>query len=136
LSVLAFKRCKTSKVWKIEPEVGDRSGARAVSNGMRSRLLLPLLALLAALVPAAGAGVADTHAPKDARLDWLPTDEWVMSAWMPFDEARLDAVVKTDHAELASWLDDHRTLLQLARAHGVPGSTAQLAHALVAPRLA
>jgi hypothetical protein len=103
---------------------------------MRYRLLLPILALLAALMSAAGAGAADTHAPKGARLDWLPTDEWVMSAWMPFDEARLDAVVKTDHAELTSWLDDHRTLLQLAHAHGVQGSTAQLAHALVAPRLA
>jgi hypothetical protein len=102
---------------------------------MRSRLLLPLLALLALLVGAAGAGAADTHAPKGARLDWLPTDEWVMSAWMPFDEARLDRVVETDHAELATWLDDHRTLLQLARRHGVRGSTAQLAHALVAPRL-
>jgi len=106
---------------------------------MRLRLLLPLLALLAmiaALVPAAGAGAADTHAPKGARLDWLPSDEWVMSAWMPFDEARLDRVVETDHDELVSWLDDHRTLLQLAQRHGVRGTTAQIAHALVAPRLA
>jgi hypothetical protein len=106
---------------------------------MRFRLLLPLLALaacLAALIAAAGAGAADSHAPKGARLDWLPSDEWVMSAWLPFDEARLDTVVKTDHDALVKWLDDHRTLLQLARAHGVKGSTAQIAHALVAPRLA
>jgi hypothetical protein len=103
---------------------------------MRTRLLPPLLALLVLLVPVAGAGAADTHAPKGARLDWLPTDEWVMSAWMPFDEARLDVVVKTDHAELVGWLDDHRTLLALAHAHGVRGTTAQIAHALVAPRLA
>jgi hypothetical protein len=120
---------------------------------MRLRLLLPLLALLAltaGLVPAAGAvagpdpatklqrapvGGADTHAPKGARLDWLPTDEWVMSGWMPFDESRLDAVVKTDHDELIGWLDDHRTLLALAHRHGVRGSAAQLAHRLVAPRL-
>jgi hypothetical protein len=103
---------------------------------MRTRLLLPLLALLVLLVPAAGARAADTHAPHGARLDWLPTDEWVMSAWMPFDEARLDVVVGTSHDELVSWLDDRRTLLQLAHAHGVRGSTAQIAHALVAPRLA
>jgi hypothetical protein len=106
---------------------------------MRSRILLPLLALLAlaaALVPAAGASAADSHAPKGARLDWLPTDAWVMSAWMPFDEARMDRVLKTDHDELVTWLNDRRTLLALARAHGVPGSTAQLAHRLVAPRLA
>lgn len=104
---------------------------------MRHRLLLPLLAVLllaAALVPGAAAA-ADSHAPAGARLDWLPADEWVMSSWLPFDEARLDAVVKTDHAALQTWLDDHRTLAQLARAHGVTGSTAALAHRLVAPRL-
>jgi hypothetical protein len=104
---------------------------------MRSRLLLSLLAVLAlaaAHVPTAGA--ADTNAPKDARLDWLPTDTWVMSGWMPFDESRMNTVVKTDHDELVSWLDDHRTLMALARKHGVTGSTARLAHTLVAPRLA
>jgi hypothetical protein len=93
---------------------------------MRSRLLLSLLALLAfaaVLVPTAGA--ADTNAPKGARLDWLP-----------FDEARLEAVLKTDHDELVSWLDDRRTLMALARTHGVRASTARLAHRLVAPRLA
>jgi hypothetical protein len=103
---------------------------------MRLRPLVLLLALAAVLLPVAGAGAADTHAPKGARLDWLPGDEWVMSAWLPFDEARLDAVVGTDHDQLATWLDDHRTLLRLARAHGVTGTTAQIAHRLVAPRLA
>jgi hypothetical protein len=103
---------------------------------MRLRALVIFLALAAVLLPVAGAGAADTHAPKGARLDWLPSDEWVMSGWLPFDEARLDVVVHTDHGALATWLDDHRTLLQLARAHGVPGTTAQIAHALVAPRLA
>ncbi len=104
---------------------------------MHFRLLLSLLTLLAfaaVLIPTARA--ADTNAPKGARLDWLPTDVWVMSGWMPFDEARLDAVLKTDHDELALWLDDHRTLMALARKHGVRGSTAGLAHRLVAPRLA
>ena len=104
---------------------------------MRSRitLLLVLLAAALAALPAAGAGAADSHAPKGARLDWLPTDEWVMSAWMPFDEARLDTVVKTDHDELVTWLNDRRTLLQLAKQHGVSGSASTLAHRLVAPRL-
>jgi hypothetical protein len=105
---------------------------------MRIRLALPLMLILVAavLAPIAAAGAADTHAPKGARLDWLPGDEWVMSAWMPFDEARLDAVVHTDHDQLVTWLDDHRTLLRLAHAHGVTGTTAQIAHRLVAPRLA
>lgn len=104
---------------------------------MRHRLLLPLLALvvlMAGFLPSA-AGAADSHAPRGARLDWLPTDEWVMSAWLPFDEARLDAVARTDHAELRTWLDDHRTLLQLARLHGVTDSATVLAHRLVAPQL-
>ena len=64
---------------------------------MRSRILLPLLALAAVLIASVGvvasAGAADTHAPKGARLDWLPSDEWVMSGWLPFDEDRLDVVV-------------------------------------------
>jgi hypothetical protein len=103
---------------------------------LRITLLLVLLAAVLAALPVTGAGAADTHAPKGARLDWLPTDEWVMSAWLPFDEARLDTVVKTDHDELVTWLNDRRTLLQLAHKHGVPGTTAQIAHRLVAPRLA
>jgi hypothetical protein len=105
---------------------------------MRHRLLLPLLAvlLLAAAVLPGAAGAADSQAPRGARLDWLPSNEWVMSSWLPFDETRLDAVVRTDHAELQTWLDDHRTLAQLARAHGITDSTAVLAHRLVAPRLA
>src|SRR6187402_2336655 len=102
---------------------------------MRFRILLPLLALAAFLLPVAAAGATDTHAPKGARLDWLPSDEWVMSSWLPFDEARLDVVAHTDHDELVRWLDDHRTLLALARANGVPGNARQIAHALVAPRL-
>lgn len=104
---------------------------------MRLRIALSLSLLAAAfasLAPAASA--ADSHAPRGARLDWLPTSEWVMSAWLPFDEARLDAVVKTDHDELATWLNDRRTLLALAHRHGVQGSAASIAHRLVAPRLA
>jgi hypothetical protein len=105
---------------------------------MLRRLLLPLLAVAAtafALVPTT-AGAADSHAPKGARLDWLPSDTWVMSAWLPFDEARLDRVVKTDRTELAAWLNDHRSLQQLARKHGVSASADALARSLVAPRLA
>lgn len=102
---------------------------------LRIALLPVLIAAVLAALPVAGASAADSHAPHGARLDWLPTSEWVMSAWMPFDEARLDAVVKTDHDQLVTWLDDRRTLLQLARAHGVRGSAPALAHRLVAPRL-
>ena len=75
---------------------------------MRHRLLL--LALTALLIVPAAAQAADSHAPHGARLDWLPSDEWVMSAWLPYDEARLYALVHTDRAEVDAWLDDHRTL--------------------------
>jgi hypothetical protein len=99
---------------------------------MRTRLLLLALALLA-LVPAA-AQAADSHAPRGARLDWLPSSEWVMSSWLPYDEARLYALLDTDRAQVDAWLDDHRTLGELARRHGWT-SQRKLAHALVAPRL-
>ena len=99
---------------------------------MRHRLLL--LVLTALLLLPAAAQAADSHAPHGARLDWLPSDEWVMSGWLPYDEARLYDLVHTDRAEVDAWLDDHRTLGQLARTRGWT-SQRKLAHALVAPRL-
>jgi hypothetical protein len=102
---------------------------------MRTRLLLLPLALSALLAIPAAASAADSHAPHGARLDWLPSDEWVMSSWLPYDEARLYALVHVDRVQVDSWLDDHRTLGALARRHGW-SSQRSLAHALVAPRLA
>jgi hypothetical protein len=99
---------------------------------MRLRLLV--LAIAALLTLPAAASAADSHAPHGARLDWLPSDEWVMSSWLPYDEARLYELVHTDRTEVDAWLDDHRTLGQLARKHGW-SSQRKLAHALVAPRL-
>ena len=93
---------------------------------MRLRLLL--LTLIAALLVPAAAQAADSHAPHGARLDWLPSDEWVMSGWLPYDKARLYELVHTDRAEVDAWLDDHRTLGQLARKRGW-SSQRRLAHA-------
>jgi hypothetical protein len=100
---------------------------------MPRRLLVTILLILAA-GPASAALAADGHAPKGARGDWLPTSEWVMSGWLPFDEARLYDVLHTDRAELATWLNDRRTLGQLASRRGV-GDQRRLADTLVAPRL-
>jgi hypothetical protein len=97
----------------------------------RRLLLMPLLVL--ALAPSA-AVAADSHAPKGARGDWLPRSEWVMSSWMPFDEARLYAVLDTDRPELARWLNDTRTLGQFAAKRGFR-SQRKLAETLIAPRL-
>jgi len=84
-------------------------------------------------VPSA-ARATDSHAPHGARLDWLPSSEWVMSSWLPYDEARLYALLDTNRAQVDAWLDDHRTLGQLARRHGWT-SQRRLARALVAPRV-
>lgn len=99
------------------------------------KLLISALAVLA-LAPTAAAQAADSHAPKGARLDWLPTDEWVMSSWLPYDEQRLYATIDTTRDDLRIWLDDHRSLGQLARDHGWTGSTRSLALKLVEPRFA
>jgi hypothetical protein len=98
-----------------------------------TRRLLLVLAVLLALSPGV-AQAADSHAPKGARGDWLPRSEWVMSSWAPFDEARLYALLGTDRADVAAWLDDRRTLGQFAARHGYRDQRA-LAEKLVAPRL-
>src|SRR3954466_2322599 len=103
-------------------------------EGMKT--LRPLLALLAALVLAAVPATAhptDSHAPRGARGDWLPAEEWVMSQWLPYDEATLDHLLRTDRDELASWLDDQRTLGALAPNRGF-GSQRALAKRLIAAR--
>jgi hypothetical protein len=99
---------------------------------MARRLLITTFLLLT-LAPAAAQAV-DSHAPKGARGDWLPTSEWVMSSWLPFDEARLDALLHTNRPELKTWLDDSRSLGRLAAKRGFHDQRA-LADALVAPRL-
>jgi hypothetical protein len=56
-----------------------------------------------------------------------------MSQWLPYDEATLDHLLHTDRDELASWLNDQRTLGQLARRRGLRDQRA-LARRLVAAR--
>ncbi len=100
---------------------------------MPRRLLVTTLLLLA-LAPAGTAFAADSHAPKGARGDWLPTSEWVMSAWLPFDEARLYDVLDTNRAQMATWLNDQRSLGEFAAGRGHRDAR-RLADTLVAPRL-
>jgi hypothetical protein len=89
-------------------------------EGMKTlRPLLLLLTLLAVVAVPVAAQATDSHAPHGARGDWLPTDEWVMSQWLPYDEATLDHLLHTNRDELATWLDDRRTLGQLARKRGL-----------------
>lgn len=100
---------------------------------MLRRLAAPALVLLALLAAAPAASAADSHAPRGARADWLPMTEWVMSSWLPYDEARLHRLLGTDREEVRAWLDDRRSLGALARQHGA-GSVRALAHRLVATR--
>ena len=99
---------------------------------MPRRLILVALAFLALMPTAAQA--ADSHAPQGARGDWLPRSEWVMSSWLPFDEARLYSLLHTDRKAVAAWLDDRRTLGRFAARHGYRDQR-KLAEKLVAPRL-
>jgi hypothetical protein len=99
---------------------------------MTRSIAIILLALTVLALPAR-ALATDSHAPRGARGDWLPRDEWVMSSWLPYDEARLYALTHTDRAEVAAWLDDHRSLGALADRHGVR-SLRDLAARLVATR--
>jgi hypothetical protein len=95
---------------------------------MKHRIAL-VVTVLALLVNAASASAADSHAPRGARADWLPSSEWVMSSWLPYDEARLEGRLHVTRAQLAGWLDDRRTLGELARRHGIrdqPGFAAWL----------
>src|SRR5690349_20504224 len=94
-----------------------------------------LLILLTTCANAATANAADAHAPKGARADWLPSDTWVMSSWLPFDEDRLYATIHTTRDDLRVLLDDRRSIEQVARTNGWTGTTAALAQTLVAPRL-
>jgi len=98
---------------------------------LRPLLVLLVLAVIAAVPVAAHA--TDSHAPHGARGDWLPADTWVMSQWLPYDEATLNHLLHTNRDELASWLNDQRTLGALARKRGFRDQRA-LARRLVAAR--
>jgi hypothetical protein len=76
----------------------------------------------------------DGDAPPGAPPHWIPSEEWVMQHWLPYDEARLTALLRTTRAGLWRHLrDDRRTLGSLAARRGWRDPSA-LAAALVAPR--
>jgi hypothetical protein len=103
---------------------------------MRRLPLLALLVVLASLVLAPPALAQDSAAPPGADPSWLPNEEWVNLRWLPWDEARLYALLRTDRDEVFRWvrIDAHNSLWRLARRKGVRGSVDQLAARLIAPR--
>lgn len=111
-------------------------------------LALSAVAMLLCFVPATHAaseeGIAppvagrapDSDAPPNAPPHWLPAGMWVHLHWIPFDEARLQQLLKTDRSEIWSWLrHDVQTLADLGKQRGWPDPK-RLAAALVAPRAA
>ena len=94
------------------------------------------MTVLLALGLAGPAAARDSAAPANAPGDWLPQEEWVMERWLPYDEARLYAILRITRRDLRRWLanDERRTLGQLAHVRGVP--VRGLAERLVEPRRA
>ena len=86
------------------------------------------------IAPPVAGRAPDSDAPANAAPHWLPADMWVHMHWIPFDEARLQQLLKADRAEIWSWLrHDVQTLAKLGRRRGWPDPV-KLAAALVAPR--
>ena len=106
---------------------------------MRAILALTLAVVLAA--PAAAQVQApakpqtrslDSDAPPDAPPHWLPSEQWVMQHWIPYDEARLYRLLGVARGDVWRRLrDDTRTLADLARERG--WEPRDLARELVAP---
>ena len=94
-----------------------------------------VLAVLACLAVPATAVAQDSAAPPGADPSWLPNEEWVNLRWLPWDEQRLYALLRTDRGEVFRWvrIDAHNTLWRLAKRKGMHNLD-RLAAALVAPR--
>ncbi len=84
-------------------------------------------------VPVAGRP-PDSDAPPGSAPHWLPHDMWVHMHWVPFDEARLQSLLRASRRALWQWLrHDVQTLAELGAKRGYD-SPRRLAAALVAPR--
>jgi hypothetical protein len=85
------------------------------------------------LPPKAGRA-PDSHAPPGAPPHYIPDEPWVAYHWLPFDERRLYALLRTDREGLWRWLrDDTQTIEMLAHRRGVHDAR-RLAARLVATR--
>jgi hypothetical protein len=100
---------------------------------MRRAVLVSIV--LAYLALPAAAAAQDSMAPHGADPSWLPNEEWVNLRWLPWDEERLYALMRTDRGEVFRWvrIDAHNSLWRLAKKKGVRDLD-RLAARLVAPR--
>lgn len=74
---------------------------------------------VAMLVTPVSTHAADPDAPPGAPADWLPQEGWVMKHWLPYDQATMLRLLRTDRAGLQSSISDERTLWQLAKRRGL-----------------
>lgn len=97
------------------------------------RRLLTLCLATALLAPAV-AGAQDSDAPEGADPSWLPNEEWVNNLWLPFDEERLERLLRATRGEIFRHIriDADSTLAQLGRKVGL--SPGELARRLVGPQ--
>lgn len=99
------------------------------------RVALLIAALLSVLVvsPTSAQLRADPAAPPGASADWLPSEEWVMERWLPFDQTDLLAMLGLDAPALWKLIGrTGRSIDGVAAARGVPRH--RLAHRLVNAR--
>src|SRR4051812_17571646 len=98
---------------------------------MRERVLAAVVVVILLGLPAAAAA-RDSHAPAGGSDNWLPCDAWVMFHWLPFDEAKLYALLGKSREDVRAWLrdDNHHTLAQLAARRGLTMREAAAALAL------
>jgi hypothetical protein len=92
---------------------------------------LLLLAIVASLVVAAPASARDSDAPPGAADTWLPSEQWVLEAWLPYDEADLFRALGVNRRELGVLTAGDRTIASVARTRGWPDA-GRLAARLVA----
>lgn len=91
------------------------------------RLLAALSVVIAASMALATTSSSalppDSDAPVGSDANWLPTEQWVMERWLPFDEEDLERVLQVDSSRV--WAEIGRTgktLSDVALARGVTQS--------------
>lgn len=91
---------------------------------------LPLIVLLGFVWSCSSAAAAlppDSHAPPGASPNWLPSDEWVMERWMPFEEKALTQTMRMSREEIYEELKLRpKNLAEIARERGIALSAKRL----------
>ena len=88
-------------------------------------LLASMLGIVVACSAAAPAQAyvprPDSDAPRGASPNWLPSEQWVMERWLPFDEDQLLSVLGMEYDELwAAFSQTGRSIRQVAAGRGIP----------------